>query len=176
VGASGWHHFVPYQEDIESALQKLRQQVFASGNYYRVDHSEYRNMTEEDMRKRLNEGRVELQEEVKEIMLDDWRQIQRLKEPTTIQELLRWNRESGTHSILDVTRVSEEPEFATVSPLSAEELREHFGTLKPTHQQVEVWLNNDDMFKLRRRWIGLYIIVFEDENPTEICFAGFSGD
>ncbi len=115
-------------------------------------------------------------EEVKEIMLDDWRQIQRLKEPTNIQELLKWNRESGTHSILEMTLISKEPEFGTVSPLSAEELREQSGTLQPTHKQIEIWLNNDDMFQLRRRWIGLYIIVFEDENPTEICFAGFSGD
>jgi len=34
VGASGWSYFVPYQADIEAALQNLRQEAFAQGNYY----------------------------------------------------------------------------------------------------------------------------------------------
>jgi hypothetical protein len=172
LGASGWRHFVPYQEDIEAALQQLRHTVFASGDYYRVDHSEYRSMTEDDMRMRLSD----LDDEVRDIILDDWRQIKRLKEPSTIEDLLGWNRESGTHSVLDMTRVTAEPEFGTVSPLSADEIREHFGTLQPSHQQVEDWLENDGTSSVRSRWTGLYVIVYESGNPTEICFAGFSGD
>ena len=34
MGASNWIYYVPYQENIEQALQCLRQQVFASGDYY----------------------------------------------------------------------------------------------------------------------------------------------
>jgi len=33
VGASGWDYVVPYQEDLGAALDVLRRQVFASGEY-----------------------------------------------------------------------------------------------------------------------------------------------
>jgi hypothetical protein len=35
MGASAWSYYVPYQEDINQALQDLRQEVFRSGQYYR---------------------------------------------------------------------------------------------------------------------------------------------
>jgi hypothetical protein len=35
MGASGWSYFVPYQSDIEQALQELRQAVFERGAYYK---------------------------------------------------------------------------------------------------------------------------------------------
>jgi hypothetical protein len=33
VGASGWEYVVPYQDDLGAALDALRRQVFASGEY-----------------------------------------------------------------------------------------------------------------------------------------------
>jgi hypothetical protein len=33
MGNSEWIYFVPYQDDIEVALQQLRKQVFAEGCY-----------------------------------------------------------------------------------------------------------------------------------------------
>lgn len=33
MGAEPWSYFTPYELDIEAALQKLRQRVFASGEY-----------------------------------------------------------------------------------------------------------------------------------------------
>ncbi|WP_433049979.1 hypothetical protein [Dactylosporangium sp. CS-033363] len=34
MGASGWDHVVPFDEDVAAALRKLRAEVFASGEYY----------------------------------------------------------------------------------------------------------------------------------------------
>jgi hypothetical protein len=34
MGASQWAYAVPFQPDINAALQDLRQKVFRSGNYY----------------------------------------------------------------------------------------------------------------------------------------------
>jgi hypothetical protein len=36
VGASGWRYVVPYQEDLEDALDALRRQVFADADYLRI--------------------------------------------------------------------------------------------------------------------------------------------
>lgn len=36
MGASGWKYYVPYQADIGQALQDLRNEVFRSGQYYKL--------------------------------------------------------------------------------------------------------------------------------------------
>ncbi|MGW6397350.1 hypothetical protein [Streptomyces sp. NPDC055134] len=34
MGASGWDYYVPYQEDLNAALQQLRHEVFEAGDYH----------------------------------------------------------------------------------------------------------------------------------------------
>jgi len=43
MGASNWAYFVPYQVDINKALQDLREDVFNSGNYYLIFAQPQRN-------------------------------------------------------------------------------------------------------------------------------------
>src|SRR5690348_4643486 len=33
MGATGWHYFVPYDADTQTALQSLREKVFKEGTY-----------------------------------------------------------------------------------------------------------------------------------------------
>ena len=33
MGATGWSYFVPYELDVSAALQRLREDVFAPGDY-----------------------------------------------------------------------------------------------------------------------------------------------
>ncbi len=173
MGASGWSYFTKYQADINVALQEIRQQVFESGNYYKQDHSEWRNIEEEEMRQQL-EG---TEPEIYDIMLEEWRKVKKLQEPDSIERLLEWNQEAGTHSILDIYKgVSTEPDFGTVSPLTNQQLLQIFGTMRPTHELIADWLQTDGLSQVRRRWRGVYFLVYENETPTEICFAGFSGD
>jgi hypothetical protein len=173
MGASGWSYIVPYQPEINTALQRLRQEVFESGQYEKRDHSEWRSIDEGGFRKRIASDPLEIQE----ILLDEWRYIKNLPEPDTIERLLNWNQESGTHSILDIYKgVSQSVASGTVSPLTERELTNLFGTTRPNHHQVADWLDKMDLHNLRRRWHGLYIIVYDGDVPTEICFAGFSGD
>ena len=43
MGATQWSYFVPYQPDINEALQQLRNEVFKQGVYeqsFRFDHRE----------------------------------------------------------------------------------------------------------------------------------------
>jgi hypothetical protein len=57
--------------------------------------------------------------------------------PGSIAELLERAGHSGTHSILDIERVSEQPGFGLAAPLSADSLRQAFGADAPTLEQVE---------------------------------------
>ena len=173
MGASGWSHFVPYQTDINAALQEIRQQVYERGDYYKADHSGWRNETEAELLARQPND----DPHIRQIMLEEWRQINQLQEPTDIKSLIRWNREEGTHSIIDILRgVSEEPTFGTVSPLTSQQLRNLFGTTQPILEMVKSKLEAGDLYYLRDNWQGLYIIFYDDNHPSEICFAGFSGD
>ena len=182
MGASGWSYFVPYQTDISKALQDLREAVFQKGEYYLRDVSENDlsfddvspsglDLTEEERSDYLTilQGRQSLLEE-----------RETLPKPTSIETLLQWNAEEGTHSIIDIEQVAQAPSFGVVAPLSNEEIKSFFGTEKPTRTMVEnkegaltVFLQNE---LGRSRWQGTYIVVYKENEPTEIYFTGYSGD
>jgi hypothetical protein len=55
MGASGWSYFVPYEADISVALQRLREDVFARGDYMYGD-----GVTEDERKAILEKVRPEL--------------------------------------------------------------------------------------------------------------------
>jgi hypothetical protein len=94
--------------------------------------------------------------------------------PKSIAELLKRAGQSGTHSILDIERVSEQPGFGVAGPLSADSLRQTFGTEVPTHEEVERrW---PDVAERLGRWQSCYFVVYRDGKPHEYAFIGCSGD
>lgn len=147
MGASGWDYYVPYQEDLNAALQQLRHEVFEAGDYYWVNGGDWR----------PEEEREPLPRSLEELWDD---------------ELVQ---ETGTHSVLDVFRVLEPDEpadYSTVKPVTAEEARELLGTGKLTRAHVKDF----DVFP-RSRWIGRCAVLHDDGgNPQEIHFWGHSGD
>jgi hypothetical protein len=164
MGASQWAYAVPYQPDINTALQDLRQKIFRSGNYY----------TRAAFTQRLLNEVPNLPVSVRlRAQLSLWR-LRRQPAPQSIEALIQINGEEGTHSILDIEAVSATPQFGTVSPLSDQQLLTIFGTTTPTREMVAEKL--DQCCELRRRWEGLYVIAYQDDTPNTICFAGFSGD
>ena len=172
MGASGWSYFVPYEKDISATLEKLRQDVFQRGDYLLLEDWEL--LGEAD-------DRIEAGEDPAVVDANRIAQRAALPKPSTIDELFEWNEESGTHSIIDmIGGVSIDPAFGTVSPLTNEQLRAAFGTGQPTHAQIEQWAQvirgHAPISDLRRRWEGLYIVIYEDDTPAELYFAGFSGD
>jgi len=101
------------------------------------------------------------------------------KKPETIEELLAEQGESGTHSILDIERISTGPEFGVCALMPAERLREIFGTDKPTRKMVENKLGNHELVEdplVSQRWHGVYFIVYREGKPDELFFMGTSGD
>jgi hypothetical protein len=96
--------------------------------------------------------------------------------PATIAELRELNAEAGTHSILDIDSISDQPDFGTVSPLSEEELVEFFETTQPSIEVISSDESTLHLYDLRERWQGLYVIAYKDGTPSEIFFCGSSGD
>jgi len=168
MGKSAWRYFVPFQPDVQAALDGLRADVFrrrdfaAGGRAARAD---------------------------------------------TIADVVRLAGEDGTHSILDVATVGDQPaptpywtwfvlakragkepseeecrarQLAdlearrgplSLAPLSAAQIAEYFGTDRPTRAVVETTLAGLPSTQC------FYVVVYDDQGrPCELCFTGCSGD
>lgn len=186
MGASGWSYFVPYQQDIGQALQQLREQVFASGDFVNhkarevtwlraKDDDTYQKEYQEMVESWLSVGLKPLAYETRQ------ERIARLEqEQLTIAGLFLQDDGEGTHSILDIytirDKISDKREYNYAIPLPLERVGAIFGTEKPSHEMIEAHLRALMMTETFDRWIGAYIIVWNDEQPSEIFFFGFSGD
>jgi hypothetical protein len=163
MGASSWDYFVPYQQSIESALNELREQVFRSGKFFLRPQIE------------INpDNFADAPEEIRE-QIPAW--IEREKsfsQPTTLKALVDWNGEEGTHSIIDVERITPIPTLGSASPFSTNQLIEIFGTDKPERNIIEQ--RKSEITGMRKRWEASYIVVYKDGKPDEIFFSGYSGD
>jgi len=169
MGGHPYWYFTPYQSDINSALQNLRQQEFEAGRYNPVN---------------LFPFEPDLNEEVKAISPDSGNY-------TSIEEALKASMECGTRAILDIEKVSDESGMCIASPAPMQYLLRFFGTDKPSRQTIETALFEDlyvddedidyedeiyDFFDLINRGESKYIIVYDGEQPSEIFFAGYSFD
>jgi hypothetical protein len=98
----------------------------------------------------------------------------RVRRSRSIDELLEQAGESGTHSILDITRVASRRVFAAAVPLPTRVLNSLFGTAEPLRGQVEEhWA---DIAERVDPWQAYYLVVFGDGRPLEYAFIGCSGD
>lgn len=147
MGGHPWFYFVQYQPDINGALQALRQREFKAGRYNPV------------------------------IWFPEFPVNDDSPAPgpphASIEEAFEDADASGTRSILDMERVSEVPDYGAVSPVPGHVLLSLFGTDKPTREMVEA---NYELYDLIERGQGIYIIVYEEDRPSEIFFAGYSYD
>lgn len=174
MGASGWDYSVAYQPDVAVALEQLRREVYARGEYYREEPNPAYALTEEQFKATLppDDGSG-----INEFLLEDWRAAQQRPQPVDPDTLLAAQPDSGTHSIIDMCNGrSDEPALFTVSPLTVEQTLDFFGTLTATPDQVEQWLTELDLSTIRARWQGVYVISYTGGRPDRIHFAGFSGD
>jgi len=146
MGAQAWFYFVPYERDLTKSLETLRQREFKAGRYTPV-------------------------ERFPRFPADP--QHQPGAQHASVDAARAAAGASGTRSILDMTRISAKPDFGAVTPLDADELLEAFGTTKPTRDVVE---DSDDLFEEIERGQGICLVVYEDDAPAEIYFAGYSYD
>ncbi len=132
MGAEPYEYTVPYEPDIQSALDKLRLRVFESKEFNGAEF-----------------------------------------DPPTPEAALELTEADGTRSILDISGISDEPEFCCACPLSPEQLEEYFGTRKPTEALVR---NHAEFWEDIERGMARYVILYDGDEPKGIYFAGYSFD
>lgn len=147
MGAHPYWYVVKYNSNVELALQQLREREFRAGRYNPV------------------------------IPFPDFPIDPNAQGPgaehATIEEALEDADADGTRSILDLDRISEEPDLGAVTPLSEEALEQLFGTTRPTRAMIE---ESFDFWEDLERGEGIYIVLYKDDKPHELFFAGYSFD
>jgi hypothetical protein len=147
MGAEPYFYFVKYQADLDRALQELRRREFQAGRYFpAMEHLRF----PVDASSAAPGARH-----------------------ASIEEAFEDADADGTRSILDLSKISQEPEFGAVTPLPASVIKQYFGTTEPTREMIE---RNMDFFDDLDRGHGASIVVFKDGRPSEIFFAGYSYD
>jgi hypothetical protein len=155
MGASEWEYVVPYQPDLGAALDALRRQVFASGEY--VKPGSYGDVFD----------------------LPEPRSVDDLTEQEQYWEFMGT---SGTHSIIDVLNVVPADftgeEFATIRPLSDAECAELFGTTQPSRADYTSLAGSQRLheYVTGGRWTGRAAVLWAEGTPADIAFWGYSGD
>ena len=186
MGATGWSYFVPYEADVSAALQRLRKDVFARGDY--VYGNDITDEQVKDVLQRLREKAEKLPEPMRTVYLQTAEKFQGeitsgsvapgkpKRKPKTIEEVVDFQAESGTHSILDIVGISSKPEFGHITPFPREMLIEVFGSETPNRAQIEEVHSFGSLDDAADRWEGIYIIAYSGGSPSEIFFSGNSGD
>jgi len=159
MGADSYFYYVKYEEDKNSALQKLRQREFEAGRYSPV-------MFHWDIPFPLDNLSDAPAPGKQHATMED-----------AVEEELDMG--SGTSSILDIQQLSDEIDYYSAYVVAEEELIEFFGTDKPTRKIInekvwEYWDYIANTFGVRG--VGICITAYENDVPTELYFGGYSLD
>lgn len=175
MGASGWSYFVPFQEDINEALQALRWRVFRAGDYWAPPGGGsvpfFEDFAPPDIwsdEEQIARWRATYEEE-KALRAKGAKLVS-----TSPDQLLRRNRTEGTHSIIDIPAIRQTNDLNESGGLSDDELVRCFGTLRPSRGAIEA--ETTTIQALRGRWRCTYVVSYEGDTPREIFFGGVSGD
>ena len=147
MGGHAYWYVVPYQADVQAALDSLREREFKAGRYSPVMRYPPFPVGPDSPAPGAKHR--------------------------TIAEALEATETEGTRSILDLDRIADTPGHFRVTPLDPATLEEHFGTTKPTLEMVE---ENTDFFEDIERGEGIYIVLYDNGEPSELFFAGYSFD
>lgn len=163
---TAWGYLVPYQEDIQQALVEIQQHVFQRGEFF-TELGDLLNILHSEQVQHVPQERVELIKA--RIHLLEQEPI-----PVTIPALIQKNGDSGTHSIIDMQGISDEPKQHHISPLPDEEIMKYFGHKQPTLSMLQQ--NDNNILSLCEHWQGRYLLVYENDRPRDIFFVGISGE
>jgi hypothetical protein len=147
MGGHPYWYTVPYQQDIYKALQELRQQEFQAGRYNPVTE--------------FPEFPITASSPAPGPRHRD------------IDEAMAASDADGTRSILDIFTISADPEYCAAAPLSDDALNSYFGTTRPTRAIVE---SNMAFLNEVPRGHAVYIVLYKEDVPIELVFAGYSFD
>jgi len=147
MGSHPYWYVVAYKPDLEEVLEDLRQREFEAGRYNPVIRYIQFPITPESP----HPG----------------------PQHDTIYLALEDSEGEGTRSILDISEITDEPQFCAASPLTDDLLEDLYHTRQPTRAAVEA---NMDFLEEVERGQAVYIILYDRGRPTEVLFAGMSVD
>jgi len=171
MGGQPWPYFVPYQPDIEAAMEALQQVEFAAGRYYcRRDYNPHLPPPASIYDLRANY----LTEDGSQSILDMVSVVEHA-EPAPVAPLTDEIAAAlgGVPEEMRHFFNTQSMPLCTIVKLSDPELLRHFGTTHPTREQI---VSNSDYFEHIGRGCGIYIIAYKNNQPDEIHFAGYSFD
>jgi hypothetical protein len=167
MGASGWQHFVPHDADVGRALTRLREQVFESGQFF------VRGPKPKTIEAALRQGR----EDGTHSVLD----VSRVVEGPLPTPLLAWQSDvmaktgAPPSPAAFQARMKDEMRFwGAVTSLSEAQLVSVFGSARPDHATVAT--QSFALMMLVPRAAGVYVVVYDAGAPSELFFAGVTGD
>jgi hypothetical protein len=149
MGAHPYWYYVPYCDEIQAALTKLRKREFKAGRYSPV--IPFLKFSEPQFSKQKpGAGHA------------------------SIDEAIEAGAEEGTRSILDIQAVGDAPGYGVAAPFAEEIVIDLFGTAKPSRDVVDNNLSAliDDI----DRGHCFYLVLYDHGRPSEILFAGYSFD
>jgi hypothetical protein len=78
---------------------------------------------------------------------------------------------------LDTPSISPKPQFGAISPFPTSKLVEYFGSKTPSRTKIQQTFDSGVLEQfVSKRWQGVYVVAYRDGSPSEIFFAGCSGD
>ena len=188
MGGNPWNYFTPYQPDINSALQNLREQEFRAGRYgfdYWVSETtgimRAMNIPGASAIAAISETMRSVTKPSADDLIREYGGVQE-----AMNAVFEQSSEEGTQSILDMNRIACQPGICVASPLTEQELQSIFQTNQPSHEMIEAVLLNEAAIENWEPWEsfwesigngeGRYIVVYEENQPRELFFAGYSFD
>jgi hypothetical protein len=99
-----------------------------------------------------------------------------IKKFRSISGLRRICEANGTHSILDIRRISSKLRSFTASPLSDAEQNNIFETCFPTSSIIETKMEEIADRCAEIGWSAIYVVAYTQKAPTQIYFIGVTGD
>lgn len=150
MGAHPYWYFVPFREDLQSALDELRVREHQAGRYNPVISF-------------LKFGEPAFSAQTPGA------------QHKTIAAALKASAEDGTRSILDIERIGSAPGYGVAAPAPPELLEELCGSRTPTRAALEE--NRSPLLSTIARGQCLYVVIADaNGKPSEIFFAGYSYD
>jgi len=156
VGGEPYIYIVPYENDLQKVLDKLREREFKAGRYNPVVPNLAAYMD--------GEKYLKLAPGAKHTSIDAAREAA---------------QESGTRSILDIVRIGKDPNYEVASPVESSRLDTAFGTDKPVEEELagEKWEEGiSTVLEEIERGMCQYFFLYKSNKPIKICFAGYSYD
>lgn len=94
------------------------------------------------------------------------------QKPKSPEAAVKAARETGTRSILDITKIQTKPDYCRAAPLTRDEMLRYFGPEEPSLAAVE---GCEDFWMDLERGMARCVVVL-DGSAKKLLFAGYSFD